>query len=245
MRRSILTLLALFISVPQTAGAEPPASLVFDAAAPSPSSVMGSTTAAQASDSPTAQAVAVLAQFTHEPSVLEVQEEASRYALVHPAIYDTWLSRASWSNVLPERLTGEIQHTIDDDVNVRTAALSTSDSITETLDSDAQLRFKVFAEWDLSRLVFDQDEYNAAKELSKIVTRREDLLTTINKLYFARRQLQAMALLTPVMTAKKAIKQELQLAGLTADLDALTGGWFSEEVARAEEFRAVDVQPQP
>ena len=91
-------------------------------------------------------------------------------------------------------------------------------------------RFKVFAEWDLSRLVFDQDEYNAAKELSKIVTRREDLLTTINKLYFARRQLQAMAFLSPAKSTQKALKHELQLAGLTADLDALTGGWFSRQV---------------
>ena len=101
-------------------------------------------------------------------------------------------------------------------------------SQTETLDRDAQLRLKVFAEWDLSRLIFDQDEYNAAKELSKIVTRREDLLTTINKLYFARRQLQAMALLSPAKTPAKALKYQIQLAGLTADLDALTGNTFSE-----------------
>lgn len=238
MRRSILTLLALFISVPQTVGAQSPTSTALDAAAQAPSSPTARASVAPAPESPTAQAVAVLAQFAHEPSVLEVQQVASRYALVHPEIYNDWLSRASWSNALPEKLRGEVQHTVDDDVNVRTAALSTSDSITETLDSDAQLRFKVYAEWDLSRLVFDQDEYNAAKELSKIVTRREDLLTTINKLYFARRQLQAMALLTPVNSAKKALKHELQLAGLTADLDALTGGWFSDEVARSEGGRS-------
>jgi len=180
-------------------------------------------------DSPMVQAMAVLDQFAYEPSVLEVQEAASRYALVHPDTYENWISRAAWSNVLPERLTGELQTTADDDTNVRTATLTGSQ--TETLDRDAQMRLKVFAEWDLSRLIFDQDEYNAAKELSKIVTRREDLLTTINKLYFARRQLQAMAVLSPAKTAKKAVKQEIQLAGLTADLDALTGGWFSEEVA--------------
>lgn len=232
MRRSTLTLLALLISVPQVAGAQ---SSEFTSEAAQPT--VGTQPSAE-TESPMSQAMSVLAQFDHEPSVLEVQEAASRYALVHPEVYDTWLSRAAWSNALPKKLRGEVQHTVDDDVNVRTAALSTSDSITETLDSDAQLRFKVYAEWDLSRLLFAPDEYRAAKELSKIVTRREDLLTTINKLYFARRQLQAMAVLTPVTNANKAVKQELQLAGLTADLDALTGGWFSKAVDRAQQARA-------
>ena len=232
MRISISTLIALFLSAPLTAGAEPPASSKTHVYAQS----MGSAEVHdEDEDTPTARAVAVLEQFNHEPSVLDVQEEAARYALVHPDTYQNWLSRAAWSNVLPERLTGEVQHTMDDDTNVRTATLTGSQ--TETLDRDAQVRLKVFAEWDLSRLVFDQDEYNAAKELSKIVTRREDLLTTINKLYFARRQLQAMAVLTPASSTKKALKHEIQLAGLTADLDALTGGWFSREVNRPQQRR--------
>jgi hypothetical protein len=151
---------------------------------------------------------------------------------VHPDTYSNWLSRAAWSNVLPERLTGEFQTTLDDDTTARTTASDNSSSDYTTRDLDEQLRLKVFAEWDLSRLIFDQDEYNAAKELSKIVTRREDLLTTINKLYFARRQLQAMNVIEPVSSARKALKLELQLAGLTADLDALTGGWFSRTVSQ-------------
>jgi hypothetical protein len=221
MRISISIIVALICSAPLTVGAQAPLS-----PAPEP---YEAPEAPQEDDTPTAQAAAVLSQFSHEPTVLEVQEAASRYALVHPDTYANWLSRAAWSNLLPERLTGELQHTADDDTNVRTATVTGSQ--TETLDRDAQVRLKVFAEWDLSQLIFDQDEYNAAKELSKIVTRREDLLTTINKLYFARRQVQALALMSPAKTPAKALKQQIQLAGLTADLDALTGGWFSTEVA--------------
>ena len=90
---------------------------------------------------------------------------------------------------------------MDDDINVRTAELT--GSRTETLDQDASTRFIAFAEWDLSHLIFDPNEYNAAKELSKIVTRREDLLTTVNKLYFARRELQALAAIKPPKIAVK------------------------------------------
>ena len=222
MRTSIALAMTLLLSAPLAQAQAPE---------PSPSPRPAPRAAAPTSSGATTQAIAALKQFDHEPSVLEVQDAAARYAVVHPDVYKSWLSRAAWSNVLPERLTGEFQSTLDDDTTARTTASDNSSSDYTTRDLDEQLRVKVFAEWDLSRLIFDQDEYNAAKELSKIVTRREDLLTTINKLYFARRQLQAMAVLTPAKSAQKALKQELQLAGLTADLDALTGGWFSKEVA--------------
>jgi hypothetical protein len=223
MRTSLSLLIALALSAPIAQAQVPEAPL-----APAPAT---RDTRATPFNGATAEAVEALQQFAHEPSVLEVQEAASRYAMVHPETYSTWLSRAAWSNVLPERLTGEFQSTLDDDTTARTTASDSSSSDYTTRDLDEQLRLKVFAEWDLSRLIFSQDEYNAAKELSKIVTRREDLLTTINKLYFARRQLQAMNVLDPVTSPRKALKLELQLAGLTADLDALSGGWFSRIVA--------------
>jgi hypothetical protein len=224
MRTSLSLIIALMLSAP-IAHAQTPEGVF----APAPAVRIAQKPVTQDA---TSQAVEALRQFAHEPSVLEVQEAASRYALVHPDTYRSWLSRAAWSNVLPERLTGEFQSTLDDDTTARTTASDNSSSDYTTRDLDEQLRVKVFAEWDLSRLIFDQDEYNAAKELSKIVTRREDLLTTINKLYFARRQLQAMNVIDPVSSARKALKLELQLAGLTADLDALTGGWFSRTVAQ-------------
>lgn len=224
MRTSLSLLIALTLSAPLAQAQAPEAPTV---TAPPVRKAK-----APARQGVTAQAVEALRQFAYEPSVLEVQEAASRYALVHPDTYSNWLSRAAWSNVLPERLTGEFQTTLDDDTTARTTASDNSSSDYTTRDLDEQLRLKVFAEWDLSRLIFDQDEYNAAKELSKIVTRREDLLTTINKLYFARRQLQAMNVIEPVSSARKALKLELQLAGLTADLDALTGGWFSRTVSQ-------------
>ena len=227
MKFSMMTILALLLSAPMTAGAQAPGS---DSGWETPG------TAPQEEEAtPTSEAVAVLAQFDHEPTVLEVQDAASRYGKVHPEVYESWASRAAWANVLPERMIGYVEHTAEDDTNVRTATVTNSQ--TETLDRDAQLRFRAWVEWDLTRLIFNPDEYSAASNVSRIVSRREDLLTTINKLYFARRELQALAILTPASSTKKAIKYQIQLAGLTADLDALTGGWFSQRVAQGEAQR--------
>ena len=87
-------------------------------------------------------------------------------------------------------------------------------------------------EWDFSRLLFNPDTLTASRERSRIIERREDLLTTVNKLYFARRQLQAETALKPIEDTKRLIRTELRLASLTADLDALTGGWFSKRLSK-------------
>lgn len=181
-----------------------------------------------ASQSPREEAAEILSRFGHEPTVLDVQAAAALYARVNPEAYGRWQGQASWANVLPERLSGEAYHLTRDEKDVRTTQSTLSQS--ETVALDAHSRFKVLAEWDLSRLIFNPDNLDAAREVSRLVERREDLLTTVNKLYFARRQLQAELALQPPDDPKRALRAQLRLAGLTADLDALTGGWFSQQV---------------
>jgi len=169
----------------------------------------------------------ILELFDHEPSVLEVQDAAARYGRVDPAAYDWWQTKTSLAYTMPEKVSGEYWYLNRKETDVRTTTTSTSD----TVGRDDHERFRVVAEWDLSRLIFNPDALTATRETSRLVERREDLLTTVNKLYFARRQLQAEAVLMPPSDPRKALKTELRIDGLEADLDALTGGWFSQVVA--------------
>lgn len=194
---------------------------------------------AASAGTPRDDAARVLALFDHEPSVLEVQDAASRYAQVHPDAYDAWLDQAAWAYILPDKVEGQLRRTDDDDIDVR-AVIGGTDTEQNTLQvRDEQLRLELKVRWDLSKLLFNPKKLTAAKDISKLVERREDVLTTVNKLYFARRELQATAVLQPPDTVKDMIKTELRLASLTADIDALTGGWFSEKVSR----RARSAQP--
>jgi hypothetical protein len=153
-----------------------------------------------------AEALRILARFNHEPTVVEVQNAAARYARVNPGAYENWLSESNYAHALPRRLLGRVRRTDNDDRSARTTNASTG-SLSDTVSARDQLQLEVLAEWDLSRIVFNRDGILAARQVERIVNQREDVLTTVNKLYFARRQLQA-------------------------DLDALTGGWFSTEVAK-------------
>lgn len=184
---------------------------------------------ASPADSARVQAARVLSMFSHEPTVLATQDVASKHALNNPGVYSSWLSRAAAAFALPEQLRGRYVYILDDDLNVRST--DTTDAITSTRDNDLRNAIEVQIQWDLSKLVFNPEEYKAADKIGKIVERREDLLLSVNKLYFSRRRLQADVAMNPPHDAKTAIQKELAIAALTADLDALTGGWFTTEVA--------------
>lgn len=178
-----------------------------------------------------AEALRILARFNHEPTVVDVQNAAARYARVNPGAYDGWLAASNYAHALPRRLLGRIRRTDNDDRSARTTNSSTG-SLSDTVSARDQLQLEVLAEWDLSRMVFNRDGILAARQVERIVNQREDVLTTVNKLYFARRQLQADLEIEPPSSVQKNIQLQLRIEGLTADLDALTGGWFSTEVAK-------------
>lgn len=177
-----------------------------------------------------AEAQRILSSFDKEPTVVEVQQAAARYARVDPDAYDSWLSESQLSNLLPRRVQGRIRSTGNDDKDLRTTSAATG-SISDLVSNKDELQLELRLEWDLTRLVFNRDGIAAARQIERIVNAREDILTTVNKLYFARRQLQVELVLDPPTTVDKAVKTSLRIQGLTADLDALTGGWFSKRLS--------------
>lgn len=185
---------------------------------------------AHAETDPMIQAKRLLAKFDFEPSVVEVQRAAAKYAQVNPEAYDSWQSEARFANLLPRRLYGRLRRTDGDDTDVRTTS-SGSGSVSDLVSTDGELQLELRAEWDLTRLVFNRDGIQATRQIERLVNQREDILTTVNKLYYARRQLQVEMELSPPTSVEKALHQQLRVDGLTADLDALTNGWFSREVA--------------
>ncbi len=169
-----------------------------------------------------------LAQFRGEPDVRAVQEAAVRFARANPEVYDGWLSSARWANLLPHQLRGKIVRLTRDETDVR-VTLGT-DVRVDLVTFDEHVRYEGQVEWDLSRLVFNTDQLRVASETTKLTEHATDVMTTVNKLYFARRELQLELTLNPPNDVRNALRIELRIASLTADLDALTGGWFSQQL---------------
>lgn len=187
--------------------------------------LMGALAPAHADDA-RSDARRLLAKFDNEPNIVAVQGAAASYARVNPDAYDSWVDAARWAYLLPRSLRGQIRRTDSDQSDVRT----TTSGLSDLVSTDAQLQLELRADWDLTRLVFNRDGINAARQIERLVNQREDILTTVNKLYFARRQLQVEVELEPPTSVERAVKTQLRIDALTADLDALTGGWFSKQL---------------
>jgi hypothetical protein len=92
-----------------------------------------------------------------------------------------------------------------------------------TVDSDTW-RFDFEATWSLDRLIFDPAEVRVSREAQRLAAHREQLLTEVAQLYYARRRLQVDQLLDPGARAETALDRALAIEELTATLDGLTGG---------------------
>lgn len=173
----------------------------------------------------------LLDRFRHEPTVRELQRAAERQAGVQPERVRSWLGRVRKAPLLPalkartSRGLGAVE------------VIRGSDGIDRYVNTASDTwRFEVDASWALDRLVFDRNELRISREAQRVGARREELLTEVARLYYARRRLQVEALLeaasaAPVTDAEarrtEIIDRELEIAELTAVLDGLTGGALS------------------
>lgn len=169
----------------------------------------------------------ILGRYSAEPAVRDVQEKAMRYAEVHPEVISSWRKRSAWAAVLPE-LRAEYRR-VNRDLTRTTIQRPSADK----LQTDDRLEDLVLgrATWDLRDLVFSPDELKVSKEAEDLVKLREDVLDQVTKLYYERRRLQVDLDLAPPKDLAGRVRKELRLQELTADIDALTGGWFSEQLS--------------
>ncbi len=169
----------------------------------------------------------VLRRFNAEPSVREVQLQAIEYMRVNPQEVDSWRLRAR-TNALAPRLQTTGQGTINDD---RRTVEKPGDPTIISLDNDQSGRLQIRATWDLNRLIFEPQEMAVARESVRIANLRDKVLDEVTRRYFERRRIQVDLELSPPKDLSDRIKKELRLQELTADIDAVTGGWFSEKLS--------------
>lgn len=116
----------------------------------------------------------------------------------------------------------------------------------EEVQRDRNTEFEIGAVWDLGNFLYNPEEVDISKEARELAELRDNILKEVTQFYFRRRHLQ-LELLTdqmaaaatpaatapperPHLDAADLLRKQLELEELTAQLDALTGGWFSEQL---------------
>ena len=170
----------------------------------------------------------VLARFAAEPTIREVQEAALRYTRANPKVVDSWRWRARTNAMLPElrtRVDGKL------DRNKRTRIEIGAADI-DNIDDNNSVRMEARATWDLDRLVFEPQELAIARETVRMSNLRDRVLDEVTRRYFERRRLQVDLELSPPTDLTDRVRKELRVQELTADLDSVTGSWFSKQLER-------------
>ncbi len=169
---------------------------------------------------------ALLTGYGKEPSVQTVQEQALKYANAHPEQIRKWISRARKAHWLPKFTSGVDPRTS----HLESTGEKTGGTETQGMRHGNDLRFHFKAEWHFNNLIFNQDEVGLGREFLRQSLMRERIIGRINEAYFERRRLQISKQIQDAPNSQTKIENALKVQELTAELDGLTGGWFSQNL---------------
>lgn len=157
-------------------------------------------------------------KFKNEPTIVEVQRAAIKYAEVHPNKIRNWRRQAQMKALLPE-------FNLDYD---KTVTYDTGTDRYYVGPKDWGFGFK----WDISELIFSDDQTNIDVRSRLMVQLRDDILDDVTRLYYERRRLQVEMMMSPPKSERARYDKLLRLEELTAGIDALTGGYFFDNIPR-------------
>lgn len=186
---------------------------------------------------------------SNAPPITEVQRQAISHARLDPSEISTWKKRARMSALLPKlqvnyarRLKYNVDVSVNDSVYVGsggTAVGPDQGGYTENQNSDNNIEVK--AVWDFSEAVFNPDQLAVSEEARLLARERQAILSEVCRNYYERERFAGEIALLNEEQKRKGKRDDLQreifskrikFDEATAALDALTGGWFSNEARR-------------
>ncbi len=163
--------------------------------------------------------------FGNEPSIKDVHKMVIDYAEVSPDKIRAWRRLAGMRAIMP-KVSFRVDRSSSDTYEIYTSASTT---YTTLGPKDCTEGWDLSLSWDLGDLIF-QDAQTSIDTRSKLMVQlREELLNDVTRLYYERRKLQ-------VELAKGGSQEDLsggkrlKLEELTASIDAMTGGAFSDSI---------------
>ncbi len=171
----------------------------------------------------------LMISFSNEPLIRQVQEEAVRYANAHPRQVASWLRRVRQAAWMP-KINTKGGRNLDKGQSIR-EKIGDVDVLYHKESADWS--FDLQAEWKLGDLIFNKEELSVARESVRQTILREDIIEEVTHKYFERRRLQVLELLVSAAEVEEKVMRQIKIQELAAQLDGLTGGWFSENISRS------------
>jgi hypothetical protein len=159
-----------------------------------------------------------------EPSAREVHKRVIKYADVSNEKTRRWHALSRFAGALPTFSFGK---NLD-----QSASLSTYSGKYITGPDDVSQGWDADVSWDLGDMVYSSDQTSIDSREKMMVELRGDLLSEATRIYYERRRLQIDLVFTPPVSEQEHLENLLRMDELTALLDGMTNGFFSERLAR-------------
>src|SRR3989338_9793488 len=166
----------------------------------------------------------ILKRFETEPTISDVQEAAIKYAEVHHDKIKAWRESANKKALLPNVSVGLDRYVTD---YWHWDSGTSPDTLQKGKDA---VSWDVTMTWDMGELIWNNDQTSIDTRSKLMVELRDDIMNEITRTYFERRGLQIEMITSSPNDLKVSLEKELRLQELTADIDALTGGYFSNQL---------------
>ena len=164
----------------------------------------------------------------NEPTVLELQRVAIRYAEVNPDKIAIWRHQAAIRALMPQVSVGynnDIGNTISSSSsNGRTNFWIGPDDVSSGWDFTAK--------WDLGDLVYNTAQTSIDSRSKLMVELRNDIMEALNTAYFERKKLQRQLSRVTDKDNPAYTEREIRIEELTATIDGLTGGYLSRKLEK-------------
>jgi len=168
----------------------------------------------------------VMQNFSNEPTFRETQKAAIEYAEVNPDKIAKWRRAAKMRALLPTLSVGVDKNSSQD---VHWDAGTSPDTLIVGPYYD-DTGWDIRCSWDLGELIWNEDQTSIDTRSKLMVELRNDIIDEITRLYFERRRIQVELLQNPPKDLTKHVDKELRAEELTANIDGMTGGYFSREI---------------
>ncbi len=178
-----------------------------------------------------------------EPGINKVQEAAIEYAEVNIKKIKDWRKQAQLRAFLP-KIAVDFDCDRDKTVSTNTWGIYSSYSNSNItaparhyVGPDDSTRYYnnnwgVSLVWELGDLIWSEAQTSIDVRSRLMVQLRDDVLDEVTKLYFERIRVRMELDNLSIEDRKKRFEKELKLAELTAQIDALTGGYFSSQLEK-------------
>lgn len=167
-----------------------------------------------------------------EPTVQAVHQAALNYAALNPEIFKGMRTRSRVQAALPQ-VTVRVTKSLDQEDRALTRFGETNNTLPENISSTVtngdDLQLYAEARWKLGESVFNYQETAVMRENRYSAKERQKLLQTVTQVYFERKR--ALLKLSPSKPGSEAdALSRLKVDQIDAELDALTGGWFTRHL---------------